>query len=61
MYTNEEVLEAMEDSNLYGYVTAVCLECGDVRTVEPDAQDYHCFTDDCLGKLTSPLRFAGLI
>lgn len=61
MYDDDEISEALESANLYGYVEAVCPVCGDVRTVEPDAENYPCWKEDCTGTLTSPLRENGLI
>lgn len=61
MYSDEHINEAIESAEANGYVEAVCPVCGDVRRVEPDAEDYPCLNEVCTGHLTSPLRENGLI
>jgi len=53
--------EMLMEANMEGAVDAECPECGAIRRVEPDAENYKCFEPDCVGRITSPLRKAGLI
>ena len=56
-YTYDDI-EAM----VYGSVVdGICSECGDVRNVEPDAQDYPCDDPDCGGKVDSVLIKIGIM
>ena len=52
---------ALAKDALDGVVRAKCPKCGATREVEPDAENYPCWTQGCAGKITSPAVKAGIV
>jgi len=56
-FSEEEIERMIFDS----VVEARCTECGDLRSVEPDARDYDCHECGAERSVTSPLIKLGLV